>query len=116
MTHLGQIIAGFKNGCNRRYWEITGQEEIAAKPLPTTSAPTPSASSASSPSSVAGGFATSGVFLGVEGCEVGCLLGRVVESRVDGSGYCCKLRPDSLLFGGGLRGARHGTEASEIDA
>ena len=50
---------GFKNGCNRRYWEITGQEEIAAKPLPTTSAPTPSASSASSPSSVAGGFATS---------------------------------------------------------
>ena len=46
-------------GCNRRYWEITGQEEIAAKPLPTTSAPTPSASSASSPSSVAGGFATS---------------------------------------------------------
>ena len=59
MTHLGQIIAGFKNGCNRRYWEITGQEEIAAKPLPTTSAPTPSASSASSPSIVAGGFATS---------------------------------------------------------
>ena len=59
MTHLGQIIAGFKNGCNRRYWEITGQEEIAAKPLPTTSAPTPSAFRASSPSSVAGGFATS---------------------------------------------------------
>lgn len=58
MTHLGQIIAGFKNGCNRRYWEITGQEEIAAKPLPTTSAPTPSAFRASSPSSVAGGFAT----------------------------------------------------------
>jgi hypothetical protein len=59
MTHLGQIIAGFKNGCNRRYWEITGQKEVAAKPLPTTSAPIPSASSASSPSSVAGGFATS---------------------------------------------------------
>ena len=59
MTHLGQIIAGFKNGCNRRYWEITGQKEVAAKPLPTTSAPTPSAFRASSPSSVAGGFATS---------------------------------------------------------
>ena len=58
MTHLGQIIAGFKNGCNRRYWEITGQKEVAAKPLPTTSAPTPSAFRASSPSSVAGGFAT----------------------------------------------------------
>lgn len=25
MTHLGQVIAGFKKGCNRRYWEITGQ-------------------------------------------------------------------------------------------
>ena len=23
-THLGQVIAGFKKGCNRRYWEITG--------------------------------------------------------------------------------------------
>lgn len=25
-THLGQVIAGFKKGCNRRYWEIRGQE------------------------------------------------------------------------------------------
>lgn len=24
-THLGQVIAGFKKGCNRRYWEMTGQ-------------------------------------------------------------------------------------------
>ena len=24
-THLGQVIAGFKKGCNRRYWELTGQ-------------------------------------------------------------------------------------------
>ena len=47
-THLGQIIAGFKEGCNRRYWEIIGQGEVAPKPQPTTSAP-----------SVAGGFATS---------------------------------------------------------
>ena len=23
-THLGRVIAGFKQGCNRRYWEITG--------------------------------------------------------------------------------------------
>ena len=49
-THLGQVIAGFKEGCNRRYWEITGQGEVAAKPQPPTNAPTPS---------VAGGFATS---------------------------------------------------------
>ena len=26
-THLGQVIAGFKKGCNRRYWELTGQAE-----------------------------------------------------------------------------------------
>ena len=26
-THLGQVIAGFKKGCNRRYWELTGQGE-----------------------------------------------------------------------------------------
>ena len=25
-THLGQVIAGFKKGCNRRYWELTGQK------------------------------------------------------------------------------------------
>ena len=24
-THLGQAIAGFKKGCNRRFWEMTGQ-------------------------------------------------------------------------------------------
>jgi hypothetical protein len=26
---LGQVIAGFKKGCNRRYWELTGQAEPA---------------------------------------------------------------------------------------
>ncbi len=25
-THLGHVIAGFKQGCNRRYWALTGQE------------------------------------------------------------------------------------------
>ena len=63
-----------------------------------------------------GGFATGGVFLSVEGCEVGCLAGRVVETGVHCRGDSGELRPDSLLFGGGLRGARHGTEASEVDA
>lgn len=28
-THLGQIIAGFKKGCNRRYWEITNQQPLS---------------------------------------------------------------------------------------
>ena len=65
-THLSQVIAGFKEGCNRRYWEIIEQAEVAAKPQPTNS---PSdnpvaggfAASASAPPahSVAGGFAAS---------------------------------------------------------
>lgn len=33
-THLGQVIAGFKKGCNRRYWAMTGQT------APRASAPT----------------------------------------------------------------------------
>ena len=28
-THLGQVIAGFKKGCNRAYWAATGQEAPA---------------------------------------------------------------------------------------
>ena len=24
-THIGRVIAGFKQGCNRRYWEMTGR-------------------------------------------------------------------------------------------
>lgn len=31
-THLGQVIAGFKYGCNRRYWDLTGQINLAAEP------------------------------------------------------------------------------------
>ena len=58
-THLGQVIAGFKEGCNRRYWEITGQGEVAAKPQPTTDTLTPQPTTNAPTPSVAGGFATS---------------------------------------------------------
>lgn len=74
-THLSQVIAGFKNGCNRRYWEIIDQAEVAAKPQPTTTPsvlpappvsvtsasvlPAPSVLSAPPSHVVAGGFATS---------------------------------------------------------
>ncbi len=34
-THLGQVIAGFKKGCNRRYWAMTGQNASAGEPLNT---------------------------------------------------------------------------------
>ena len=74
-THLSQVIAGFKNGCNRRYWEIIDQAEVAAKPQPTTTPsvlpappvsvtsasvlPAPSVLSAPPSHVVAGGLATS---------------------------------------------------------
>ncbi len=41
-AHLGQVIAGFKKGCNRRYWEMTGQGETLyqrGKPAGTNAAP-----------------------------------------------------------------------------
>ena len=42
-THLGQVIAGFKKGCNRRYWEMTGLQgkPAAACPAPAAANPTP---------------------------------------------------------------------------
>ncbi len=50
---LGHLIAGFKTGCNRSYWALTGQEAEpkpvdtqAAKPLPAPSAAAPSGSAA----------------------------------------------------------------------
>lgn len=41
-THLGQVIAGFKKGCNRRYWAMTGQDAPMGKPsgtIPASMAP-----------------------------------------------------------------------------
>ena len=52
-THLGQVIAGFKKGCNRRFWEIAGMTTPAAiagrgEPAPATGAP-PSTTGAAIP-------------------------------------------------------------------
>ena len=30
-THLGHVIAGFKYGCNKRYWAMTGRIDLATK-------------------------------------------------------------------------------------
>ena len=38
-THLGQVIAGFKKGCNRRYWDMTGEGIPTGEPLGTLNAP-----------------------------------------------------------------------------
>ena len=56
-THLGQVIAGFKKGCNRRYWAMTGQDAAAGaaqavyssgEPLNTVSSSTSQVSSSTS--------------------------------------------------------------------
>ena len=51
-THLGQVIAGFKKGCNRRYWALTGQDASAGEPLNTISA---ASSAPGAPLRVSGG-------------------------------------------------------------
>lgn len=38
-THLGQVIAGFKKGCNRSYWAITEQNAPMGEPPATIPAP-----------------------------------------------------------------------------
>ena len=52
-THLGQVIAGFKKGCNRRYWAMTGQGVPTGEPSSTRM---PSGAMVSGgPSTVSGG-------------------------------------------------------------
>lgn len=61
-THLGQVISGFKKGCSRRYWEMTGQAAVLqwgnptaagkqATPATATGAP---ATAAGTPATAAG--------------------------------------------------------------
>jgi hypothetical protein len=51
-TQLGQVIAGFKKGCNRRYWAMTGQTAPTGEPLDTKPAAIPAGGS---PAMVPGG-------------------------------------------------------------
>ena len=34
-THLGQVIAGFKKGCNRRFWEMLDMRDLRGEPANT---------------------------------------------------------------------------------
>jgi hypothetical protein len=54
-AHLGQVIAGFKKGCNRRFWEI---EERRGKPAATRTA-MPAGASSTMPGVAAAGAASS---------------------------------------------------------
>lgn len=43
LTHLGHVIAGFKYGCNKRYWEMTGRINLATESPGTLTAEIPKA-------------------------------------------------------------------------
>lgn len=53
-THLGQVIAGFKKGCNRRYWAMTGQDAAAGAAQAVNSSGEPLNTVSSSTSQVSG--------------------------------------------------------------
>ena len=54
-THLGQVIAGFKKGCNRRYWAMTGQDAAAGAAQAVNSSGEPLNTVSSSASRVSSG-------------------------------------------------------------
>ena len=57
-VHLGQVIAGFKKGCNRRYWALQAGEPLDALGAPAASST--AALSASSAPSAPGGLPAGG--------------------------------------------------------
>ena len=49
-THLGHVIAGFKYGCNKRFWAMTGRTDLATKSPGTLTSPAALSSGAAVPS------------------------------------------------------------------
>ena len=89
-THLGQVIAGFKKGCNRRYWAMTEQGIPTGKPLATLATPIPAAS-------VSGGSPAAAPVSGGSAAAVRVSDGSPVRKRVPSNGTTGR-RP---LFAGG---------------
>ena len=80
-THLGQVIAGFKKGCNRHYWELIGlsphqgpnqglyqyPHQLQGEPAPASTLPAPLSAPVSIgplPASLSSGSAATGSFPG----------------------------------------------------
>lgn len=53
---IGQVLAGFKKGCNKRYWEITAGGQTAAHTISTAPAGTVSSGSPVTPNTVSSGL------------------------------------------------------------
>ena len=61
-THLGMLIAGFKKGCNRRYWEMTGMTASSGETAAPSTAPggSPAGTAPASPAGTAPGGSPAG--------------------------------------------------------
>ncbi len=69
-THLGHVIAGFKYGCNKRYWAMTGRAIPANAPTTPTAEPQGTLGRVLGDSSGAGGTVL-GDFAGSKGTVLG---------------------------------------------
>ena len=53
LTHLGHVIAGFKYGCNKRYWAMMGRINLATESPGTLTAPAPGTLTTPAPDTLA---------------------------------------------------------------
>ena len=51
-THLGQVIAGFKYGCNKRYWAMTGRAKPGSTALTGTAGGTAGGNAGTTPAAI----------------------------------------------------------------
>jgi hypothetical protein len=87
-AHLGQVIAGFKKGCNRRFWEI---EERRGKPAATRTAMPAGASSPMPGVAAAGAASSPGVAASSSASSRGVAAAGAASSR--GAGVCPAVYP-----------------------
>ena len=80
-THLGHVIAGFKLGCNKRYWSMTGRINLDAKGL----APKGGNLATESPGTVKG---TPGSVKGTAGSVLGDSVAKSQLPPLFDAGYC----------------------------
>jgi hypothetical protein len=85
-THLGQVIAGFKYGCNKRYWAMTGR----AKPGSTAAAPeaAPPAATEAAPPAAIRSTTPAAEPPGTRGSVLGDSVAKLDAPPLFDAGYC----------------------------
>ena len=89
-THLGHVIAGFKYGCNKRYWAMTGRISLATESPGTLTAEAPGTITAEAPGTLTA--EAPGTMKGERSQNGGSVLGDSVAkeklSPLFEAGYC----------------------------